>query len=247
MLLTVKRGQHNLKIIRRFEEDIWGVLATKNKPSQVLNYVYEAYQNNFKYKKLLKSTKKSFFLVRKKGKFLYKIYTGEKEFKRKKRTLKINNYLNLLKLRRFYGNIGKRKFWRSFHNLSLTPNIAARGFGYFLESRLDVILYRSNLFVSIFSARQYIVHKKVLVNGIIINKPGFHVKVDDVINISNPVFFYKDLKKRLINNKILGNYPSYLNVNYKLGLIKLIRIPANKDVPYPFFMNIETMVHKFTN
>ena len=59
---------------------------------------------------MLKSTKKSFFLVRKKGKFLYKVFTGEKEFKRKKRTLKINNYLNLLKLRRFYGNIGKRKF-----------------------------------------------------------------------------------------------------------------------------------------
>ena len=61
MLLNVKKGQHNLKIIRRFEEDIWGVLATKNKPTQVLNFVYEAYQNNFKYKKLLKSTKKSFF------------------------------------------------------------------------------------------------------------------------------------------------------------------------------------------
>lgn len=247
MLLNVKKGQHNLKIIRRFEEDIWGVLATKNKPTQVLNFVYEAYQNNFKYKKLLKSTKKSFFLVRKKGKFLYKVFTGEKEFKRKKRTLKINNYLNLLKLRRFYGNIGKRKFWRSFHNLGLTPNIASKGFGYFLESRLDVILYRSNLFSSIFSSRQYIVHKKVFVNGVLVNKPGFRVKIDDIVSVSNPEFFYNDLKSRLLNNQVLGNFPSYLNVNYKLGLVKLIRIPSNKDVPFPFFMNIDTMVHNFTN
>ena len=247
MLLNVKKVQHNLKIIRRFEEDIWGVLATKNKPTQVLNFVYEAYQNNFKYKKLLKSTKKSFFLVRKKGKFLYKVFTGEKEFKRKKRTLKINNYLNLLKLRRFYGNIGKRKFWRSFHNLGLTPNIASKGFGYFLESRLDVILYRSNLFSSIFSSRQYIVHKKVFVNGVLVNKPGFRVKIDDIVSVSNPEFFYNDLKLRLLNNQVLGNFPSYLNVNYKLGLVKLIRIPSNKDVPFPFFMNIDTMVHNFTN
>lgn len=247
MLLNVKKGQHNLKIIRRFEEDIWGVLATKNKPTQVLNFVYEAYQNNFKYKKLLKSTKKSFFLVRKKGKFLYKVFTGEKEFKRKKRTLKINNYLNLLKLRRFYGNIGKRKFWRSFHNLGLTPNIASKGFGYFLESRLDVILYRSNLFSSIFSSRQYIVHKKVFVNGVLVNKPSFRVKIDDIVSVSNPEFFYNDLKLRLLNNQVLGNFPSYLNVNYKLGLVKLIRIPSNKDVPFPFFMNIDTMVHNFTN
>ena len=247
MLLNLKKGQHNLKIIRRFEEDIWGVLAVKNKPSQVLNYVYEAYQNNFKYKKLLKSTKKSFFLVRKKGKFLYKVFTGEKEFKRKKRTLKINNYLNLLKLRRFYGNIGKRKFWRSFRNLNLTPNIAARGFGYFLESRLDVILYRSNLFSSIYTARQYINHKKVYVNGVLITKPGFRLKVDDIINIANPAFFYLDLRKRLINKEVLGNYPCYLNVDYKLGVIKLIRLPATEDVPYPFFMNIKTMVHNFVN
>ena len=111
----------------------------------------------------------------------------------------------------------------------------------------NLFLYYPNLFTTIFSARQYITHKKVFVNGVIINKPGFRVKVDDMINISNPAFLYEDLKKRLITNTVLGNYPAYLNVNYKLGLIKLIRIPANKDIPYPFFMNIETMVHNFTN
>ena len=161
--------------------------------------------------------------------------------------IEINNYLNLLKLRRFYGNIGKRKFWRSFHNLGLTPNIASKGFGYFLESRLDVILYRSNLFSSIFFSRQYIVHKKVFVNGVLVNKPGFRVKIDDIVSVSNPEFFYNDLKLRLLNNQVLGNFPSYLNVNYKRSLVKLIRIPSNKDVPFPFFMNIDTMVHNFTN
>ena len=85
MLTNIKRNQHNFKLIRRFEEDIWGRLAVRNKPSQVLNYIYEAYQNNFKYKKLLKKSKKSFFLIRKRGKFLYKVVTGEKEFKRKKK------------------------------------------------------------------------------------------------------------------------------------------------------------------
>ena len=90
--------QHGLKIVRRFEEDIWGVLATSKKSNNVLNFVYEAYQNNFKYKKLLKDNKKAFFLAKRRGKFLYKITTDEKEFKRKRRSLKINNYLNLLKL-----------------------------------------------------------------------------------------------------------------------------------------------------
>ena len=105
-----KKSRHGFKIIRRFNEDIWAVLALTNKPSQVLNYVYEAYQNNYKYRKLLKRSKKFFFFLKKKRKFLYKIVTDEKEFKRKKRTLRINNYLNMLKLRRFYGNIKKKKF-----------------------------------------------------------------------------------------------------------------------------------------
>jgi hypothetical protein len=61
------------------------------------------------------------------------------------------------------------------------------------------------------------------------------------------LFFYLDLRKRLLNNQVLGNYPSYLNVDYKLGVIKLLRLPSNEDVPYPFFMNIKTMVHNFAN
>ena len=98
MSTNFKKKQHGLKIVRRFEEDIWGVLATSKKSNNVLNFVYEAYQNNFKYKKLLKDNKKAFFLAKRRGKFLYKITTDEKEFKRKRRSLKINNYLNLLKI-----------------------------------------------------------------------------------------------------------------------------------------------------
>lgn len=246
MIVSVKKGQHHLKLIRRFQEDIWGTLALKNKPSQVLNYLYEAYQNNYKYKKLLKSTKKSFFLVRKRGKFLYKVVTGEKEFKRKKRTLKINNYLNLLKLRRFYGNIRERQFKRNFKNLLLTPQVINRVFAYFLESRLDVVLYRSNFFSSIFAAKQFINHKKVFVNGMLVNKPGYRLKIDDVVHIKNSAIFYENLKYRLEKNMILTNHPSYLFVNYKLGLIKLISLPTNEKVPYPFFMNVKTMTHNFS-
>lgn len=245
MVINVKKNQHNLKLIRRFEEDIWGILALKNKPSKVLNYIYEAYQNNYKYKKLLKDTKKSFFLVRKRSQFLYKVVSEEQEFKRRKRTLKINNYLNLLKLRRFYGNIGRKQFKRNFNNLSLTPNLATRSFAYFLESRLDVILYRANFFSSIFSARQYINHKKVYVNGLLVNKPGYQVKIDDLINVEDVSLFYSQIKKRLLNNQILTNYPKYLYVEYNLGIIKFLRLPLNEEIPFPFFMNVKNMTHNF--
>jgi len=246
MVINIKKQQHSLKIIRRFEEDIWGTLSLKNKPSNVLTYVYDAYQNNFKYKKLLKGNKKAFFLVRKKGKFLYKIATEDKEFRRKKRSLKINNYLNLLKLRRFYGNLRAKKFKRNFSLLSLPVNAVSHSFAYFLESRLDVVLYRSNLFVSIFAARQYISHKKVYVNGTLVTKPGYILKIDDIITVSNSQLLYNELKIRLENDQVLSNFPSYLEVNYKIGTIIFCQFPTNESVPYPFFMDIGTLANSFS-
>lgn len=246
MSSNTKKRDHSLKIIRRFEEDIWGVLAVTDKPSNVLNYVYEAYQNNFKYKKLLQNNTKAFFLVRKKGKFLYKVVTDDKEFKRRKRTLKINNYLNLLKLRCFYGNLGARKFRRSFKSMSISTNEVTHSFAYFLESRLDVVLYRSNLFSTIYAARQYITHKKVYVNGKIVTKPGYRLRVDDVVTVSNPKLLYLKLKNRLRKDLVLGNYPAYLEVNYKLGAVILCKMPQNNEVPFPFFMDIDTITNSFS-
>ena len=246
MSTNFKKKQHGLKIVRRFEEDIWGVLATSKKSNNVLNFVYEAYQNNFKYKKLLKDNKKSFFLAKRRGKFLYKITTDEKEFKRKRRSLKINNYLNLLKLRRFYGNLRYKKFKRNFNQLSLPVNLATRSFAYFLESRLDVVLYRSNFFSSIYSARQYISHKKVSVNGKVITKPGFTLKIDDIITLSNPKLLYNQLNARLDSGKVLTNYPSYLEINYKLGAIIEEIFSQINSVPYPFFIYIGTLTNSFS-
>lgn len=243
MLKNAKSSQHNLKVIRRFEEDIWGILATATKPSRVLNYLFESYKNNYKYKRLLK--RQSFFLLKKQDKFLYQVATEDKEFRRKKRTIKINNYLNMLKLRCFYGNLGLKKFKRIFRQNSLNSNLVARSFSYFLESRLDVILYRANFFSSIYAARQYINHKKVYVNGVVVNKPGYNVSINDIITLSNYQDFYLDLQSRLKNDSILVNYPKYLEVNYKLGAIIFARLPENNEVPFPFFMNLSSLTHNF--
>lgn len=235
--------KHSLKIIRRFEEDIWGVLALKKKPTRVLNYIFEAYQNNHKYRKLLRY--QHFFLSKKKSKFLYKIITEEKEFRRRKRTVKINSYLNLLKLRRFYGCLGKKKFKRVFKGTGLNSNVLGRSFPYFLESRLDIILYRSNFFSSVFSARQYINHKKVYVNGLLVTKPGYKIFIDDIISLENPGSFYKQVGTRLRDGNVLCNYPNYMEVNYKLGCIILTKMPTFADLPYPFFVTPSSLIHNF--
>ena len=128
-----------------------------------------------------------------------------------------------------------KKFKRNFNQLSLPVNLTTRSFAYFLESRLDVVLYRSNLFPSIYAARQYISHKKVYVNGKLVTKPGYRLRVHDIAVVSNPKILYLQLKERLQKNLVLTNYPAYLEVNYKLGAVILSKLPENHEVPYPFF------------
>jgi len=183
--------------------------------------------------------------VKKKDEFLYQVSSDAKEFRRKKRTIKINNYLNMLKLRRFYGNLGQRKFKRLFKTNSLDSNILSRSFVYLLESRLDIVLYRSNFFSSIYTAKQFINHKKVFVNGLVVNKPGYKLSINDIITVSNYNTFYKDLKVRLQNNSVLVNYPKYLEVNYKIGSIIFTRLPETSEVPFPFFMDLNNIKHNF--
>ena len=91
-----KKSQHNLKMIRRFDEDIWAELALSTTPSKTLDYIFEIYKNDSRYKNLVSNRR--FFFSSKKFKLLYKVGAEDKEFKRKKRTLKINNYLNKLKI-----------------------------------------------------------------------------------------------------------------------------------------------------
>ena len=133
--------------------------------------------------------------------------------------------------------------------LYLNKNHSYLGFSYIylLESRLEVILYRANFFISILAARQAIIHGKILINGFIINKPNILLNINDIITLNMSTFdrrnFYYDLKIKLKKTKrcILVNYPKYLEVNYKLGSIIFIKLPIISEVPFPFLINLELL------
>jgi len=252
MLNNIKTQKHSLKVFRRFDEDIWGHLSLVNKPLQVLNYIFEAYKNTYKYKKLLR--KKFFFFSKNlkdlfsshKGTFLYKVSQKEKEFKRKKRTLKISTYLGMLKLRRFYGNLKKKQFKKIIRSSQSSINVIKKSFPFLLESRLDVVLYRSNLFNSIYTARQFISHKKIYVNGNIITRCSYQLSINDIITVRQPQLFYNSIKNSLMNDTLLVNYPAYLEVNFKLGTIIFTKIPLYSEIPFPCYMDLHLMSHKFS-
>ena len=53
-----------------------------------------------------------------------------------------------------------------------------------LESRLDVCLFRTGLFSSPLSLRQFILHNNIYLNGCLVNKPGILLKKDDLVQIN---------------------------------------------------------------
>nr|QKG04090.1 ribosomal protein S4 [Babesia gibsoni] len=92
-----------------------------------------------------------------------------------------------------------------------------------LKSRIDNILFKSNLFLTLNNLRQYIIHKHILLNNKIIQNFSYIINNNDIIYILNLNikilinniiynYFIKTLKINLLNNKIfkLFKYRKYL-------------------------------------
>jgi len=79
----------------------------------------------------------------------------------------------------------------------------------------------------------------------LVDKPGYSLRINDIVSVEKPEYFYESIKKRLTTDKILCNYPSYLYVNYRLGSVKFIKLPLIKEVPFPFFINLERLPNNF--
>ena len=81
-----------------------------------------------------------------------------------------------------------------------------------LERRLDAVVYRSKFVPTVFSARQFVNHGHIRVNGKRVNVPSFHVRDGDEIQVKP--------KSRELDLVLQGvesperDVPDYIDVNY---------------------------------
>ena len=164
--------------------------------------------------------------------------------RKKRRNIKTDLYFMRKKLKKFYEFKTLKKFMFLLYSNKYSNKYLGYSYTYLLEARLEMILYRSNFFISILEARQAIIHKHVLVNGKIINKAHYLVNIGDIIMLKNykqNLIKYKILANKLTAKQILINYPSYLEVNYKLFSIILIKNPVSNEISFPFLLNLDLM------
>jgi len=113
-----------------------------------------------------------------------------------------------------------------------------------LERRLDAVIYRSNFAPTIFSARQLVSHKHVIVNGKKTNIPSYLVAAGDVVEIKEksrqlPIVLEATQKKE-------RDIPAYLEADLDKAKVKYLRIANFLDVPYPVLMEPNLIVEFYS-
>lgn len=124
-------------------------------------------------------------------------------------------------------NVSERQMVRNYQNASRlhgsTPGLLVQ----LLEQRLDALVLRAGFARSIYAARQYVVHRHLLVDGKKVNIPAYKVKPGQVVSVKSRS------KKLSCFHDALKTAPQYdyLDVN-KPGLqFKFLRMPDREEIP----------------
>ena len=148
------------------------------------------------------------------------------------------------KLKGYYANISEKQFRKIYAEaVRLKGDTGAILIG-LLERRLDALIYRAKLVPTVFSARQFVSHGHVKVNGKRVTIPSFKVKVGEVVEL-------KDRAKELAivleaTQSAERDVPDYLEVDHKKMTAKMTRVPTPTEVPYPVQMEPHLVVEFYS-
>lgn len=173
----------------------------------------------------------------------FRIKILEQPFFSKKRTKYFKFFILRQQFRVFYSfikiNSLKKIILRSFKKKD-----SVNAFIYFLESRLDVILFRLNLVSSVREARQKILHGNILVNNKVVKQSSYNLKESDFLSFKKDkiIFFKKRLLKNIQSKKnLLVKIPNY--IEYDLNNLLFVFTKINlSDVRFFYKLNFYTIL-----
>ncbi len=222
--------------IKKYEIDIWGYLISCSIENYFFKNIFKVLCEKNKYKiRIIK-----YFLKRFLKKFTYSTSMSRKQYKRiynKDYIIKIHTFAIF---RTYYGDYTKKKFKRYIKKVDTRRIDYVSKILFLLESRLDIVLYRINLYKNPREARNNIKSNNIIINNKISNKLNYQLYLNDIINIKykNKLFLKKKILRKLKKKEILFNYPKYLEVSYKLLKCIFILNPKKKEVPTIWKLNL---------
>jgi len=147
-------------------------------------------------------------------------------------------------IKKHYANINEKQFKNLFVKGKSIKGDTAENFAGLLESRLDTIVYRSNIVPTVFAARQFVSHKHITVNGKVVNIGSYQIKPGDVIQVREK--FRKIPMVIESMEKMERDVPAYLEVAVKDMSVKFLNVPRISDIPYPFEANFNLIVEFYS-
>ena len=149
------------------------------------------------------------------------------------------------KLKGYYGDITEKQFRRTYDEAARRKGNTAENLIGLLESRLDALVYRSKFVPTIFSARQFVNHGHVTVNGKKANVPSMRLKPGDVVQVK------ERSRNMALVIEALGSgerdIPDYIDVEPKAMTSTFMRLPGLSDVPYAARMEPNLVVEYYSS
>ncbi len=148
------------------------------------------------------------------------------------------------KLKGHYGNITEKQFKRIYKEASRMRGDTGENLVGLLERRLDAVVYRAKFVPTVFSARQFVNHGHVKVNGRRVNISSYRVRPGDVVEIRE--------KSRNMNLVLEAAQSSerdvadYIDVDTNKMTAKMTSVPMLADVPYPVKMEPNLVVEFYS-
>jgi small subunit ribosomal protein S4 len=148
------------------------------------------------------------------------------------------------KLKGYYGNITERQFRKVYDEATRLKGDTSENLIGLLERRLDAIVYRAKFVPTVFSARQFVSHGHILVNGQRVNIPSYRCRPGDVVEIREASRQMILVLEAAQSNE--RDVPDYLDVDHSKMRASFARIPQLADVPYPVRMEPNLVIEYYS-
>ncbi len=148
------------------------------------------------------------------------------------------------KLKGYYGNITEKQFRRIYEEAVRRRGDTIENLIGLLEQRLDAVVYRLKFVPTVFSARQFVNHGHVSVNGQRVTIPSYRVREGDVIEVRE-----RSREIPMVLEAIESperDVPDYLDVDYGKMRGALVRVPGFAEVPYPVQMEPNLVIEFYS-
>lgn len=136
------------------------------------------------------------------------------------------------RLRAQYG-IREAQLQRVFQEARREKGLTGESLVELLEMRLDALVLRAGFARTIAQARQDVVHRHIMVDGKIVDRPSFRVKPGQTLQVKpkSQTSVPFEIAAEGINQEALPATPDYLDVDIARLKATLVRRPKRAEVP----------------